>query len=183
MWFTCSCWIFEKSALKISTSSSFKGYVAYSVAITQGTCDSLALASFSIAGSSVWIIDSEAFGHVTGTAREFSSYTRLAVPLSVKTVDGTDQPVVGKSTVKYINTLTLSKILHAPFLVNLSSINVIVLQLNCVVLFDIPKVIFREKRTGRILRTGTWCSGLWYMDREGMNSALSSIVERSGGDE
>jgi hypothetical protein len=52
---------------------------------------------------------------VTGTVREFSSYTRLAVPLSVKTADGTDQPAVGKGTVKYTNTLTLSKVFHASF--------------------------------------------------------------------
>jgi hypothetical protein len=82
---------------------------------------------------------------VTGTAREFSSYTRLAVSLSAKTVDGTDQPVVGKGMVKCTNTLTLSKVLHAPFSVNLLFINVIVLQLNCVVLFDIPKVIFERR--------------------------------------
>jgi hypothetical protein len=93
---------------------------------------------------------------VTGTAREFSSYTRLAVPLSVKIVDGIDQPLVDKCTVKCTNTLTLSKVLHAlSFPVNLLSINVIILQLNCVVLFDIPKMIFREKRTGKIIGTGT----------------------------
>jgi hypothetical protein len=33
---------------------------------------------------------------VTGIVREFSSYTHLAVPSSVKTADGMDQPVVGK---------------------------------------------------------------------------------------
>jgi Zinc knuckle len=68
----------------VSTSSSFKGNVAYSVATTQGTF------VFPTAGSSEWIIDSGISGHVTGTAREFSSYTRLAVPLSIKTADGTD---------------------------------------------------------------------------------------------
>jgi GAG-pre-integrase domain len=119
---------------------------------------------------------------VTCTAREFSSYTRLAISLSVKTADGMDQPVVSKGMVKYTNTLTLSKVLHAPsFPINLLSINDIVLQLNCIVLFDISKVIFREKKMGGILGTGTWRSSLWYMDREGNDSALSSIVERSGG--
>jgi hypothetical protein len=171
----------EEARDGVSTSSSFKGNVAYSVATTQGTCDSLVLASFPTAGSSEWIINFGESGHVTCTAREFSSYTRLAVSLSVKTADGMDQPVVSKGTVKYTNTLTLSKVLHAPFPINLLSINAIVLQLNCIVLFDISKVIFREKKTGGILRTGTWRSSLWYMDREGIDSALSSIVERSGG--
>jgi hypothetical protein len=36
----------EEAGDGVSTSSSFKGNVAYSVATTQGTCDSLALASF-----------------------------------------------------------------------------------------------------------------------------------------
>jgi hypothetical protein len=92
---------------------------------------------------------------VTGTERELSSYTRLTIPLSVKTADGTDQSVVGKGTINCTDTLILSKVLHAPFLVNLLSINAIILQLNYVVLFDIPKVIFREKRTGKILGTET----------------------------
>jgi GAG-pre-integrase domain len=35
-----------------------------------------------------------------------------------------------------------------------------------VVLFDISKVIFQEKRTGRLLGTDTWHNGLWYMDRD-----------------
>jgi hypothetical protein len=39
--------------------------------------------------------------------------------------------------------LTLSNVLHAPsFPVNLLSISAIISQLKCVVLFDIPKVIF-----------------------------------------
>jgi Integrase core domain/GAG-pre-integrase domain len=50
-----------------------------------------------------------------------------------------------------------------------------------VVLFDISKVIFQEKRTGRLLGTDTWHNGLWYMDREGMDSALSSIIGRTRG--
>jgi GAG-pre-integrase domain len=50
-----------------------------------------------------------------------------------------------------------------------------------VILFKIPKVIFQEKRTDRLLRTDTWYNGLWYMNRKGTDSALSSIVGRIGG--
>jgi hypothetical protein len=91
---------------------------------------------------------------VTGTVGEFSSYTHLAVPESIQTADGMAQPVVGKGTVRCTNSLTLSNVLHAPFPVNLLSISVIILQLKCVVSFDIPKMIFQEKGTG------TWHSGL-----------------------
>jgi hypothetical protein len=106
-------------------------------------------------------VDSGASRHVTGVAREFSSYTHLAVPESIQTADGTAQTVIGKGTVQCTNTLTLSNVLHAPsFPVNLLSISVIISQLKCVVLFDIPKVIFQEKETGRRLGTDTWHSGL-----------------------
>jgi GAG-pre-integrase domain len=64
--------------------------------------------------------------------------------------------------------------------VNLLSISAIISQLKCVVLFDIPKVIFQEKETGRRLGTGTWHSGLWYLDRKSVDSALSSFLESSG---
>jgi hypothetical protein len=56
--------------------------------------------------------------------------------------DGTTQPVVDKGTVNY-GSVILSNVLHAPsFPVNLLSISVIILQLKCVVTFDILKVIF-----------------------------------------
>jgi hypothetical protein len=75
--------------------------------------------------------------------------------------------------------MTLSIVLHAPFPVNLLSISVIIFQLKCVVSFNIPKVIFQEKGTGRRLRTDTWHNGLWYLDREGMDSALTFMIEKT----
>jgi hypothetical protein len=89
-------------------------------------------------------VDSGASRHVTGAARKFSSYTHLTFPESIQTADGTAQPVIGKGTVQCTDTLTLSNVLHAPsFSVNLLSISAIISQLKCVVLFDIPKVIFQ----------------------------------------
>ena len=143
-----------------------------------------ALASIPPTRSLNWIIDSGASRHVTGASSEFTSYTHLTPPESIQTADGTAQPVVGKGIVKCTDLVTLSNVLHAPsFPVNLLSISAIILQLNCVVSFDIPKVIFTEKETGRRLGTGTWHRGLWYMDRGGLDSALTSVVEgaRVGG--
>jgi hypothetical protein len=82
---------------------------------------------------------------VTDIAREFSSYTCLLVPLSVKTTDGTDQPVVGKGMVKWTNTLTLSKVLYVFFFVKLLSINVIIVQLNCVFCLISQKCFFERR--------------------------------------
>jgi hypothetical protein len=139
-----------------STSASTRGNIASFAHSATGTCDTLALASISTSRSPDWIVDSGASRHVTGAAREFSSYTHLTAPESIQTADGTAQPVIGKGTVQCTDTLTLSNVLHAPsFPVNLLSISVIISQLKCVVLFDIPKVIFQEKETGRRLGTGT----------------------------
>jgi hypothetical protein len=143
-----------------STSSSSKGNYAYKSDFAHsatGTYDTLALASIPTTRSSDWIVDSGASRHVTGVVGEFSSYSHLAVPKSIQTTNGTTQSVIGKGTVKCTNTLTLSNELHASsFPVNILSISVIVSQLKCVILFDIPKVIFQEKRTDRLLGTDTW---------------------------
>jgi Zinc knuckle len=139
-----------------STSASTRGNITSFTHSAISTCDILALASISTSRSPDWIVDSGASRHVTGAAREFSSYTHLAVPKSIQTADGTAQPVIGKGIVQCTNTLTLSNVLHAhSFLVNLLSISVIISQLKCVILFDIPKVIFQEKKTGRRLGTDT----------------------------
>ncbi|XP_078182084.1 uncharacterized protein LOC144575718 isoform X2 [Carex rostrata] len=42
-----------------------------------------------------WIVDSSASRHVTGFAREFSSYPHLAISANIQTTDGTAQPVIG----------------------------------------------------------------------------------------
>jgi GAG-pre-integrase domain len=100
------------------------------------------------------------------------------MPDSIQTADGTTQPVIGKGTINY-GSVTLSNVLYAPsFSVNLLSISAIILQLKCVVTFDILKVTFQEKRTGQRLGTDTWRSGLWYLDRERMDSTLISMVEK-----
>jgi hypothetical protein len=176
---------YEKSVVdETSTSSLFRGNYAYKSDFAHsatGTCDTLALTSIPTIRSSDWIVDSGASRHMTGAAGEFCSYSRLAVSESIQTTDGTAQPVVGKGTVKCTNTLTLFNVLHALFPMNLLSISAIVSQLKCVVLFDIPKVIFQKKRTDRLLSTDTWHNGLWYMDKEGTDSTLSSIVGKTGG--
>ncbi|KAJ6802344.1 uncharacterized protein M6B38_194815 [Iris pallida] len=147
----------------------------------EGTDDSLALVSMSSLRSSDWIIDSGASRHVTGNASEFFSYTHLASADNIQTANGTFQPVVGKGIVDCTGSVKLFNVLHDPsFPVSLLSISSIILQLKCTVCFDIPKVIFQEKKTGRRLGTGTWHNGLWYLDREGLDSALVSMAEKAG---
>jgi len=89
--------------------------------------------------------------------------------------------VVGKGTVRCTDSVTLTNVLHAPsFPVNLVFISAIIREQKCIVTFDIPKMVFQEKGTGRILGTGTWRNGLWYMDRKEMDTALATVVDRVG---
>ena len=71
-----------------STSSSPRGNFACFTQSATVVCDTLALASILTTRSPDWIVDSGATRHMTGAAREFSSYTHLAVPDSVRTADG-----------------------------------------------------------------------------------------------
>jgi hypothetical protein len=91
-----------------STSSSSRGNIAFFVHSASGIGDTLALASISTTRAPDWIVDSGASRHVTGAAREFSSYTHLAVPKSIQTADGTAQPVIDKGTVQCTNTYCCS---------------------------------------------------------------------------
>jgi hypothetical protein len=50
--------------------------------------------------------------------------------------------------------MTLTKVLHDPsFFINFLSISVIIREQKYIVTFDIPKMIFHEKETCRILET------------------------------
>jgi hypothetical protein len=39
-------------------------------------------------------------------------------------------------------------------------------------IFNVPKMVFQKKRTGRILRTRIWSDKLWYIDRREMDTSL-----------
>jgi hypothetical protein len=83
--------------------------------------------------------------------------------------------------VKCTDAVTLIKVLHAPsFFINLLSISTIIREQKCIVIFDIPKMVFQKKGAGRILRTGIWSDGLWYIHREEMDTTLETVVDRVG---
>jgi GAG-pre-integrase domain len=86
--------------------------------------------------------------------------------------------VIDKGTMKCANSVTLIKVLYTPsFPVNLLSI-CIIYEKKYIVTFDIPKMVFQEKGTGRILEIRTWNDGLWYLNRENMDTALAIMVDR-----
>jgi hypothetical protein len=167
----------EKNVTRYASNSSPKGNTVIYADSTKDTHDTHALVFIPTIRSGTWIVDSGASQHVTGVVGEFSSYTRLVVSKNIQMADGTTRPVVGKDIVKC--SMTLTKVLHAPsFFVNLLSISVIIHEQKYIVAFDIPKMVFQEKGTGRILGTRTWSDGLWYLDREEMDTTLATMVDR-----
>ena len=100
----------RKKRAAYDTSFMPRGNIATYAYSAKGTSSTHTLAS-----TPEWIIDSGASRHVTGNASELSSYTHLTMPKSIQIADGTTQPVVGIGTVKCIDSVTLSNVLHAPF--------------------------------------------------------------------
>jgi hypothetical protein len=118
---------------------------------------------------------------VTCAVGEISSYTRLVVSENIQTADGTTRLVIGKGIVKCTDSVTRTKVLHAPsFFVNPLSISAIIREHKCIVTFDISKMVFQEKGTSRILWTRTCSDGLWYLDREEIDTTLATVVDRVG---
>jgi hypothetical protein len=69
----------KKSVTGYASNSSLEGNTAIYTDATKGTHDTCALVSIPTIRSRTWIVDSGTSQHVMGAAREFSSYTRLAV--------------------------------------------------------------------------------------------------------
>jgi Zinc knuckle len=78
-----------------STSASSRGNIASFAHSATDICDTFDFVSISTTRSPDWIVDSGASRYVTGVAREFSSYTHLAVSESIQTAVGMAQPVIG----------------------------------------------------------------------------------------
>uniref|UniRef100_A0A7N0VAH1 Uncharacterized protein n=1 Tax=Kalanchoe fedtschenkoi TaxID=63787 RepID=A0A7N0VAH1_KALFE len=143
----------KKCKIEDAFKSLYKDNSATYVHLSRGTTNTYVVASIANAKSPEWIVEIGTSRHVTSNA----------------------------STANCARLVTLSNVSNAsPFLVNFLSISAIILYLKCVISFYILKVIFQEKKTGRRLRTGTWRNGLWYLDREGMNSAFISLINKGG---
>ena len=86
-----------------------------------------------------------------GALSEFASYfpSMHMHPETVRTADGTSQPIKGTGSVHCTPSFTLSSVLHVPsFPVNLISVSSIIDQLKCTVLFDEDMCVFRRRKQG-----------------------------------
>ncbi|KAJ1272565.1 hypothetical protein BS78_06G212200, partial [Paspalum vaginatum] len=126
-----------------------------------------------------WILDSGASKHVTGALCEFESYMQYPHKHkeTIQTADGTSQSIKGIGTVQCTPSIKLSSVLHVPaFPASLISLSALVDQLDCRVILDRENCLIQERQTGKSLGTATRHSGLWYMDREGTNDALCTVL-------
>jgi hypothetical protein len=132
-----------------------------------------------------WILDSGASKHVTGTFKEFDSYTQYPPTHkeTIQTADGTSQPIIGVGTVQCTPAIKLSSVLHVPaFPVSLISLSALVDDIDCRVMLDREMCLIQERLTGERLGTGTRHKGLWYMDREVTNDAVCTVLAATAGE-
>ena len=85
----------------------------------------------------VWIVDSGASDHMTGTANAFSSYTPYNSGQKIKIADGSLSPVAGTRTVFLSNTIKLDSVLYVLKLsCNLLSVRKLTKDLHCTAKFS-----------------------------------------------
>jgi hypothetical protein len=112
-----------------------------------------------------WVMNSGASKHVTGESHFLTTYTLYAHPKTIQIADGTSQPIHGVGSVECTSSISLSSVLHvSSFPVNLLPVSSIIDQFKCIVIFDEHFCVFLKKQTGRRIRTGVRCNGLWYIN-------------------
>ncbi|XP_073121790.1 uncharacterized protein [Henckelia pumila] len=112
--------------------------------------------------NSVWIMDSGATDHMTGSSQLFSSYIPCAGNQRVKIVDGSLASVAGKGTVVISPFLTLKNVLHVPPLsYNLLSISKLTFDLKCRVIFLSSHCEFQDLASGTMIGNARQDGGLY----------------------
>ena len=137
----------------------------------------------------VWIVDSRALDHMTGTTKVFSSYIPCDEGQKIKKVDGTLSPVAGKGTVSFSDSLELNYVLYVPNLsCNLLSVRKLTKDLNCTAKFFPSCCEFQDLSSGRTIGKARECDGLYYYEDSAMengqaNAASSELDFFSSNDE
>ena len=111
-----------------------------------------------------WIIDSGATNHMTGSSKNFSSYTPCSGRDRVCIADGSLAPIMGYGNINCTPSLSLSPVLHVPNLpVDLLSVSSLTKSRNCKASFDPHSCTFQDPKTRRNLGTGIEHDGLYYL--------------------
>jgi hypothetical protein len=115
--------------------------------------------------SDLWVIDSGANEHMTGSSTSLSDYRSIDTPRSVTLANGSLSQVASSGTTHLSSDIELLFVLHVlgfPF--NLLSISKITKTLNCSVSFYPSLCIFQDLKTRRMISMGHEVDGLYYLD-------------------
>ena len=125
----------------------------------------------------VWIVDSGASNHMTGTTKVFSSYIPSNDGQKIKIADGTLSSVAGKGTVSFSDSLELNSVFYVLNLsCNLLSVRKLTKDLNCTAKFFPSCCEFQDLSSGRTIRKARECDGLYYYEDSAVENGQSNVA-------
>ena len=120
----------------------------------------------------VWIVDTGASNHMTGSPMVFLSFVTCEEGVNVSVADGKISTATGQGTV-VVADLVLNSVLYVPnFHYNLLSVSKLTKDLNCAVIFSPSRCEFQELSSGRTIGSAQETNGLYYL--VGVDSKLES---------
>ncbi|MCR2847992.1 hypothetical protein, partial [Heyndrickxia coagulans] len=117
---------------------------------------------FNTAHNEVWIVDSGASDHMTGTKHLFTSYRPPSRQMTVKTADGSISQVEGIGSIPVTSAITLHNVLYVPRLsCNLLSISKLVKDMECSAHFTSDVCSFQIPMSGKEIGNAKMVNGLY----------------------
>ena len=134
--------------LKLLKSNSPSSIPSVSLAQTGSTPNAFSYCFY----STPWIIDSEAFDHMTSFSNLFSTYSPCSGSEKIRIADGSFSPIAGKGLVKLSKNIDLKSVLHVPKLAcNILSVSKLTKNSNIVFFSMILTMNFRTRTRERRL--------------------------------
>ncbi|KAA0067137.1 Cysteine-rich RLK (RECEPTOR-like protein kinase) 8 [Cucumis melo var. makuwa] len=134
------------------------------------------LGFISVDGKNLWILDSGATDHLTGSSKHFISYVPCVGNEEIRIADDSLAPIADKGQIVPFDGFSLQNVLHVPKLsYNLLSISKITRELHCKVIFLPESVYFQDMSSGRTIGTARHSRGLYILDDNTSCSSLSRI--------
>ena len=131
-------------------------------------------------GANMWILNSGATDHMTGSSNLFSTCIPCSGQQRVKIADGSFSIVASKGSIVVTKDLILESVLHVPNLsCNLISAGKLTKDLKCVVNFFPNGCIFQDMLLGKRIGSGKEVDGLFILEEEKITKALQA--EKSSG--
>jgi Integrase core domain/GAG-pre-integrase domain len=114
--------------------------------------------------NNTWIIDSGATNHMTNYKSHLLNLKTYDTSQYVSVANGTKIPIQGQDTVKIFDR-NISNVLYIPGLpTNLLSVQKLIQDLNCNVIFHSNRVVFQDKITGKKIGEGLERNGLYVIN-------------------